>query len=225
MPPQTPYTPFRVFFSEKQGLSPDLDSNSAFTYIRFLEETDDPLARLYTQALRFVERDLNRIMDIAETVSVKSLMPHWEKQKYSFQVPESTKHLNSNRFEILANVTWEEFGNAIMDELGSTVFSSGRPDEFKKVSFRLSFQQKGLLVTWQNFEISRAFMRSLESLAPSLHSFEAMQSHPAFKAFEQRWQLPVYFQMRWKEIIRELEHHLTISRVPSSFREGEHLVL
>ena len=51
-----------------------------------------------------------------------------------------------------------------------------------------------------------------------------MQSHPVFKAFEQRWQLPVYFQMRWKEIIRELELHLTASRV-HSFREGEHLVL
>ena len=136
MPPQTPYTPFTVFFSEKQGLTPDLDSTSAFTYIRFLEETDDPLARLYTQALRFVERDLSRLMDIAETISIKSLMP---KQKYSPKVPECTKQLNSNRFEILANVIWEEFGSAIMDELGSTVFSSGRPDEFKKVSFSLSF--------------------------------------------------------------------------------------
>ena len=78
---------------------------------------------------------------------------------------------------------------------------------------------------WQNFEISRAFIKSLESLAPSLHSLEAMQSHPIFKAFEQRWQLPVYFQMRWKEIIRELEQHLTISRAHYPFREGEHPVL
>jgi len=36
-------------------------------------------------------------------------------------------------FEIMANVIWEEVGRAIMDELGSVVFSAGRPNEFRKV--------------------------------------------------------------------------------------------
>ena len=37
------------------------------------------------------------------------------------------------RFEIMANVLWAEVGKAIMDELGSTVFGAGKPDEFRKV--------------------------------------------------------------------------------------------
>lgn len=36
-------------------------------------------------------------------------------------------------FEIMANVVWAEFGRAIMDEMGATVFAAGRPDEFRKV--------------------------------------------------------------------------------------------
>ena len=37
------------------------------------------------------------------------------------------------RFEIMANVVWAEIGKAIMDELGSTVFAAGKPEEFRKV--------------------------------------------------------------------------------------------
>lgn len=41
-----------------------------------------------------------------------------------------------------------------------------------------------------------------------------MRSHPTFGAFERRWQLPVYFQLRWKEIVGKLEDTLnTASRI------------
>ena len=35
-----------------------------------------------------------------------------------------------------------------------------------------------------------------------------MRSHPSYVAFERRWQLPVYFQLRWKEIVGKLEDTL-----------------
>ena len=35
-----------------------------------------------------------------------------------------------------------------------------------------------------------------------------MRSHPTYVAFERRWQLPVYFQLRWKEIVGKLEDNL-----------------
>ena len=38
-----------------------------------------------------------------------------------------------------------------------------------------------------------------------------MRAHPVYSAFEQRWQLPVYFQMRWKEIVGKLEDALAIT--------------
>lgn len=36
-----------------------------------------------------------------------------------------------------------------------------------------------------------------------------MRSHPVYIAFGRRWQLPVYFQLRWKEIVGKLEDSLS----------------
>ncbi|EEB95354.1 hypothetical protein MPER_05687, partial [Moniliophthora perniciosa FA553] len=102
----------------------------------------------------------------------------------------------SRGFDILANVIWEELGRSIMDELGSVVFAAGRPNEFK-----------------QHYEITQAFIRSIEFLAPSLHSIENMRRHPIYTAFEKRWQLPVYFQLRWKEIVGKVEESFTSGQI------------
>lgn len=32
-----------------------------------------------------------------------------------------------------------------------------------------------------------------------------MRASPEYEAFERRWQLPVYFQLRWKEIVGALD--------------------
>jgi hypothetical protein len=40
---------------------------------------------------------------------------------------------NPERIEIIANVVWAELARALMDELGSSVFAVGRPDEFRQV--------------------------------------------------------------------------------------------
>ncbi|KAF7304557.1 Conserved oligomeric Golgi complex subunit 2-like [Mycena chlorophos] len=81
-------------------------------------------------------------------------------------------------FQIMGNVVWEELGRSIMDELGLVVFAAGRPNEFRK-----------------HYEITQAFIRSLEFLAPSAQA------------------LPVYFQMRWKEIVGKMEEALANPRV------------
>ncbi|KAF7304564.1 Conserved oligomeric Golgi complex subunit 2-like [Mycena chlorophos] len=62
-------------------------------------------------------------------------------------------------FQIMGNVVWEEFGRSIMDELGLVVFAAGRPNEFRK-----------------HYEITQAFIRSLEFLAPSAQAVEAMRA-------------------------------------------------
>jgi hypothetical protein len=36
-----------------------------------------------------------------------------------------------------------------------------------------------------------------------------MRASPSYEALERRWQLPVYFQLRWKEIVSGLEAGLT----------------
>ncbi|KAG7098601.1 hypothetical protein E1B28_000525 [Marasmius oreades] len=200
---RTPYTPFtsRVFHpphSQGKGTSP---------YAYILDESKDPLAALYSQILRFVERELSGIMDIAEKVSLKSLSSRKPDKGGSF-TPRSgilVKTLNESEsegtrgFELLGNVVWEEFGRAIMDELGNFVFASGRPNEFK-----------------QHHEITQAFIRSLEFLAPSVYSIENMRRHPIYVAFENRWQLSVYFQIRWKEIVGKVEESLAEGEVDLS---------
>ncbi|KNZ72797.1 Conserved oligomeric Golgi complex subunit 2 [Termitomyces sp. J132] len=114
----------------------------------------------------------------------------------------STEYM-SHEFEIMANVIWEEIGRTMIDELGGIIFASGRPNEFRK-----------------HYELSQAFIRSLEYLAPSVHSIRTMRAHPIYIAFEQRWQLPVYFQMRWKEIVGSLEESLSVARIEPMTSQG-----
>lgn len=63
-------------------------------------------------------------MEIAEAVCVKSGSRTRHAADGAEQQP---------GFEIMANVVWAEVGRALMDELGSVIFSAGRPDEFRKV--------------------------------------------------------------------------------------------
>lgn len=46
-----------------------------------------------------------------------------------------------------------------------------------------------------------------------MHAVETMRAHPTFLVFERRWQLPVYFQLRWKEIVGSLEDVLSAARL------------
>lgn len=109
-----------------------------------MDEDEDLLARVYNQVLRFVERDLKRIMELADKVSTKSVRN--EKALGGLGSPKTLAgkgSLNSSEeqegFEIMANVVWAEFGRAIMDEMGSVVFAAGKPEEFRKVGCLSSF--------------------------------------------------------------------------------------
>ncbi|THU95639.1 COG complex component [Dendrothele bispora CBS 962.96] len=193
LPPRTPYTPFTAFPLQQTASSSGFEKSDS-PHANILEQSDEPLAKLFVQILRFLERDLTRIMDIAERVSIKSA-----------QIRSSTAGsiamsqpigIQDQGFQILANVVWDELGRAMMDDLGGIVFAAGRPNEFRK-----------------NHEITQAFIRSLENLAPSGHAVEAMRSHPVYISFEKRWQLPVYFQMRWKEIVGKVEETLASPQV------------
>lgn len=129
MPPRTPYTPFTAFTTQ-QSAFPSALGKSKSPYSRLLDDSDDPLAKLYTQILRFIERDLSSIMDIAEKVSIKSRSSSTPSQ---FEPLESGTKKEGSGFNIMSNVIWYELGKAIMDDLGGIVFASGRPDEFRKV--------------------------------------------------------------------------------------------
>jgi conserved oligomeric Golgi complex subunit 2 len=138
LPPRTPYTPFTSHLPSKQNFIYNPSSSGGRSpYAHLLEDTDDPLAKLYRQILRFLERDLTRIMDIAERVSVKSTSRFSLAKEDHIESP-ILDDVPAERkgFEIMANVIWGEIGHAIMNELGSIVFSVGRPDDFRRVRFQ-----------------------------------------------------------------------------------------
>jgi conserved oligomeric Golgi complex subunit 2 len=115
---RTPYAPFTAFTSQTNPF------DAALAAAPRLDETDNPLAVLYNNILVFIERDLKRIMDVAERVGTRI------GQEADGGVDGG---VNARGFEILANVVWAEIARALMDELGSTLFAAGRPDEFRRV--------------------------------------------------------------------------------------------
>jgi len=111
---RTPYAPFTGFSTRTDPF------NAALAAAPRLDEMDNPLAVLYNGILAFLERDLKRIMDVAERISARVGQ-------------EVDGAVDARGFEVLANVIWAEIARALMDELGSALFAAGRPDEFRKV--------------------------------------------------------------------------------------------
>ncbi|KAI0688177.1 COG complex component [Cytidiella melzeri] len=201
LPPRTPYTPFTAFASKQNPFEINFEAHAQ---AHLLDEADDPLASLYNNILRFVDRDMKRIMELAEKAGLKTGTgtPRLGQAKIPLSVVNAQSGKDAGapgEFNIMANVVWAEIGKAIMDELGNIVFAAGKPDEFRR-----------------HHETTQAFLRAIEYLAPSMHAIESMRSHPVYAAFERRWQLPVYFQLRWKEIVGKLEEKLAVTKLERS---------
>lgn len=47
-----------------------------------------------------------------------------------------------------------------------------------------------------------------------------MRKHDLYQEFERRWQLPVYFQLRWKEIVVDVEEAFNELRLEPSAAKG-----
>lgn len=203
-PPRTPYTPFTAFASKQNPFT--LQNSSA----HLLDDSEDPLASLFNQILKFVERDMKKIMESAESICLKS----GSRNKNELPLRPAAGRDRADGFEIMANVVWAEIGRAIMDELGNVIFAAGKTDEFRNVSpgdscilFSITDHST------QHHETTEAFLRSLEFLSPSAHSVEAMRAHSVYTAFQRRWQVQTYFQLRWKEIVGKLEDVLAVTRI------------
>lgn len=63
----------------------------------------------------------------------------------------------------------------------------------------------------QNYELSARFFVQFEAMAPSPRVVGCIRAHPTYTAYQRRWQLPVYFQLRWKEITGKLEEALSVA--------------
>lgn len=130
---KTPYSPHSTFEMKQSPFELSTDSPQSRTSGScLLDDPEDPLAALYKQILRFVERTLSKLLELAEKVSARSNHRPVENENSADNHEEDTAGFRG--FAILANVIWAEIGRALMEELGSVVFSSSRPIEFRKVS-------------------------------------------------------------------------------------------
>ncbi|XP_072827071.1 conserved oligomeric Golgi complex subunit 2 isoform X2 [Vicugna pacos] len=94
-------------------------------------------------------------------------------------------------YDFLVNSVWPEIVRGLEEKLPS-LFNPGNPDAFH-----------------QKYTISMDFVRAFERQCGSQASVKRLRAHPAYHSFTNKWNLPVYFQIRFREIAGSLEAALT----------------
>lgn len=81
-------------------------------------------------------------------------------------------------YDFLVNSVWPEIVRGLEENLPS-LFNPGDPDAFHK-----------------KYTISMNFLRTFERQCGSQASVKRLRAHPAYHSFNNKWNLPVYFQIR-----------------------------
>ncbi|KAM8947218.1 conserved oligomeric Golgi complex subunit 2 [Pelodytes ibericus] len=93
-------------------------------------------------------------------------------------------------YDFLLNSVWPEIAHGLEEKLPS-LFNPGNPDIFH-----------------QKYTITMDFLRKFERQCGSQASVKRLRAHPSYHSFNNKWNLPVYFQIRFKEIAGSLESAL-----------------
>ncbi|WRT70116.1 uncharacterized protein IL334_007110 [Kwoniella shivajii] len=153
-------------------------------------QTPHPLLGSLERSIRLSSEDTSPLAALYNRI-----LAHVETLQPLMQVADDL----SDKFDFFSKVIWPEISTALAERLGSTIFSAGRPDELHK-----------------HYSTTHKFITLLESLAPSSRNIVLMRSSQSYESFERRWQLPVYFQLRWKEIVGALENSLVSTTASTS---------
>ncbi|XP_077607774.1 conserved oligomeric Golgi complex subunit 2 isoform X2 [Crocuta crocuta] len=94
-------------------------------------------------------------------------------------------------YDFLVNSVWPEIVRGLEEKLPS-LFNPGNPDAFHK-----------------KYTVSMDFVRAFEQQCGTQASVRRLRAHPAYHSFNNKWNLPVYFQIRFREIAGSLEAALT----------------
>ncbi|GAA5926369.1 hypothetical protein JCM1841_006995 [Sporobolomyces salmonicolor] len=154
-----------------------------------------PLVVLYNSILSFVSRECGVVLDVAERTLASSAA------SASSQLAEEVRKKGDDGaakvegFEILTNVILDEVATKLMGELGTVIFAAGRP-----------------LVFHQNYLLTTAFLSRLESLCPSVPHLNSLRSHPSYTSLLKRFQLPVYFHLRFKDAVSSIERAFEVGQ-------------
>uniref|UniRef100_A0A673CYZ6 Conserved oligomeric Golgi complex subunit 2 n=1 Tax=Sphaeramia orbicularis TaxID=375764 RepID=A0A673CYZ6_9TELE len=91
-------------------------------------------------------------------------------------------------YDFLVNSVWPEIIKGIEERL-PYLFNPGNPDLF-----------------YERYIVSMEFVRRFERQCSSQASVKRLRVHPLYTSFHNKWNLPVYFQLRYKEIAGSLEN-------------------
>ncbi|XP_061646072.1 conserved oligomeric Golgi complex subunit 2 isoform X1 [Phyllopteryx taeniolatus] len=94
-------------------------------------------------------------------------------------------------YDFLVNSVWPEMVKGIEERL-SYLFNPGNPDIF-----------------YERYSASTEFVRRFERQCSSQASVRRLRAHPSYVGFHNKWNLPVYFQLRYKEIAGSLENAIS----------------
>ncbi|SPO35783.1 uncharacterized protein PSFLO_01254 [Pseudozyma flocculosa] len=165
---------------------------------------DSGLLRLYNSVLTFAVTQAWQICDAAESISTQAGTAA-APAAHGDTTATATATAKSTTCDIFVNVLWDEVATRLMhDDVASSIFFVGRPDDF-----------------YRNYSTSSAFLERFASLAPSARARSSLLRHPLWSTFRKRWQLPVYFQMRFREIVSRLEDGLTDGSRGAAGSDGE----
>ncbi|XP_067840189.1 conserved oligomeric Golgi complex subunit 2 [Heptranchias perlo] len=90
-------------------------------------------------------------------------------------------------YDFTVNSVWPEMVRGLEEKLPS-LFNPGNPDMFH-----------------EKYKMTMEFIRKFEWQCASQASVKRLRSHSAYKSFNGKWSLPVYYQIRFKEIAGHLE--------------------
>nr|XP_020454095.1 conserved oligomeric Golgi complex subunit 2 isoform X1 [Monopterus albus] len=94
-------------------------------------------------------------------------------------------------YDFLVNSVWPEMIRGIEERL-SYLFNAGNPDMF-----------------YERYSTSMEFVRRFERQCSSQASVKRLRVHPSNTSFHNKWNLPVYFQLRYKEMAGSLENAIS----------------
>lgn len=93
-------------------------------------------------------------------------------------------------FDFLVNSLWPEIVETIEENI-PFIFSAGNPDKF-----------------FVHYTSSLEFVERFERELGSAHALDKFRACPAYGTFFSKWNLPVYFQIRFQEIASPVETHV-----------------
>uniref|UniRef100_A0A667XGL3 Conserved oligomeric Golgi complex subunit 2 n=1 Tax=Myripristis murdjan TaxID=586833 RepID=A0A667XGL3_9TELE len=108
-------------------------------------------------------------------------------------------------YDFLVNSVWPEIIRGIEDRM-AFLFNPGNPDIF-----------------YERYSVSMDFVRRFERQCSSQASVKRLRVHPSYTSFHNKWNLPVYFQLRYKEIAGSLENAINDGLVAAPAGSAYHL--